>query len=63
MGGVKTNEEVTFITTLLHFHYFTSLETGNTQKSEVFLQRISLGNVNASVATLETLCKCIYPRF
>ena len=30
MGGVKTNEEVTFITTLLHFHYFTSLETGNT---------------------------------
>ena len=32
---------VIFITILLHFHYFISLETANTQKSEVFLMRIS----------------------
>ena len=43
--------EVIFITILLHIHYFISLETANTQKSEVFLLRISLGNVNASVVT------------
>ena len=63
---------------LLYFHYFISLETGNNQKSEVFLLEISLGNVNASVVTwryfqiynvsfrkefLETLCKCIYLGF
>ena len=69
---------VIFITILLHFHYFISLETANTQKSEVFLLRISSGNVNASVVTcrypqiynfsfrkefLETLCKCIYLEF
>ena len=42
------NEGVIFITILLHFHYFISLETVITQKSEVFLLRISLGNVNAS---------------
>ena len=42
---------VIFITILLHFHYFISLETANTQKSEVFLLRISSGNVNASVVT------------
>ena len=47
---------VIFITILLHFHYFISLETANTQKSEVFLLRISLGNVNASVVT------CRYPQ-
>ena len=46
---LKTNGGVIFITTLLHFHYFISLETTNTQKSEVFLLRISLENVNASV--------------
>ena len=45
-----------FIAILLHFHYFISLETANTQKSEVFLLRISLGNVNASVVT------CRYPQ-
>ena len=28
----------------LHFHYFISLETANTQKSEVFLLKISSGN-------------------
>ena len=70
---LKTN--VIFITILLHFHYFVSSETGNIQESEVFLLRISLGNVNASVVNcrypqiykfsfgkefLETLCKCIY---
>ena len=75
---LKTNAGVIFITTLLHFHYFISLETANTQKDEVFLLRISSGNVNASVVTcrypqiynfsfrkefLETLCKCIYLGF
>ena len=75
---LKTNGGVIFITTLLHFHYFTSLETVNTLRSKVFLLRISLGNVNASVVTcrypqiynfsfrkefLETLCKCIYLGF
>ena len=50
MGGVKNKWGVIFITILLHFHYFISLETANTQKSEVFLLRVSLGNVNASVA-------------
>ena len=49
------------------------LETANTQKSEVFLLRMSLGNVNESFVTclyrqiynfsfrkefLETLCEC-----
>ena len=67
-----------FITTLLHFHYFISLETANTRKSHVFLLRFSLRNVNASVITcrypqvynfsfrkelLETLCECIYLGF
>ena len=69
---------VIIITILLHFHYFISLETANTQKSEVFLLIISSGNMNASVVTcqylqiydfsfrkefLETLFKCIYLRF
>ena len=48
---LKTNGGVIFITILLHFYYFTFLETANIQKSEVFLLRISLGNVNASVVT------------
>ena len=50
---LKINGGVIFITTLLHF---ISLETESTQKSEVFLLRISLGNVNASVIT------CRYPQ-
>ena len=69
---------VIFITILLHFHYFISLETANTLKSEVFLLRISSGDVNASVVTyrysqiynfsfrkefLQTLSKCIYLEF
>ena len=41
---------------LLHFHYFISLETAKTQKSEVFPLRISSVNVNASVVT------CQYPQ-
>ena len=72
--GLNINGGVIFITTLLHFHYFISLEAANTQKREMFLSRISLGNVNASVVTcqypqiynfsfrkkfLETLCNCI----
>ena len=48
-GELKTNGGVISITVLLHVHYLISLETANTQKSEVFLLRISLGNVNASV--------------
>ena len=37
---------------LLHFHYFISLETATTQKTEVFLLRISSENVTTSgVAT------------
>ena len=69
---------VIVITILLHFHYFISLGTANTQKTEGFLLRIFSGNVNASVVTcqypqiynfsfrikfLETLCKCIYLGF
>ena len=42
---------VIFITILVHFYYFISLEAANTQEKEVFLLRISLGNVNASVVT------------
>ena len=41
------------ITTL---NYFISLETANTQKSEMFLLRSSSGNVNTSVVT------CQYPQ-
>ena len=48
---LKTNGGVIYITTLLHFDYFISLETANTEICEVFLLRISLGNVNASVVT------------
>ena len=76
--NLKTNEGVKFITTLLHSHYFIFLETANIQKSEVFLLRMSLGNVNESFVTclyrqiynfsfrkefLETLCECIYSGF
>ena len=49
MGGVKSIWRVIFIIILLHFHYFISLETANTQKGEAFLLRISLGNVNAQL--------------
>ena len=53
---LKTNGGVINITILLHFHYFISLETAITQKSEVIVLRISFGNVNASVVT------CRYPQ-
>ena len=56
MGGVKSIWRVIFIIILLHFHYFISLETANTQKSEVLFLKISSGNVNASVVT------CQYPQ-
>ena len=78
MGGVKNKWGVIFVNALLHFHYFISLETASTQKSEVFVLKTSLRNVNATVVTcrhpqiynfsfrkkfLETLCKCIYLGF
>ena len=51
----KHSEQITrniiIITILLHFHYSISLETASTQKSELFLLRISLENVNALVVT------------
>ena len=53
---LNTNGGVIFSTILLHFHYVISLELANTHKSEVFLLRISLGNVNPSVVT------CRYPQ-
>ena len=45
---------VIFITTT---SYFVSLETASTRKSEVFMLRISSGNVNASV-----IMTCQYPQ-
>ena len=47
---------VIFITILLHFHYFFSLETANTQKSGMFLLRIFSGHLIVSVVT------CQYPQ-
>ena len=52
MGGVKSMWRSN-ITTL---NYFISLETANTQKSEMFLLRSSSGNLNTSVVT------CQYPQ-
>ena len=61
---------VIFITILLHFHYFISLETANNHKSHVFPFRISSGNLQFesyifcfTKEFLETLCKCIYLGF
>ena len=51
MGGVKNiwvSNIYYYITTL---PYFISLEAANTQKSEIFLLRISSGNLDASVVT------------
>ena len=39
---LQTNGAIMFRTILLQFHYFISLETANTPKSEVFLLIISL---------------------
>ena len=77
MIGVKNKWELIFITILLNFYYFISLEIASTQKSEVLLLRISLGNVNASVVTCRypqiynfsfrkeflEICECIYLGF
>ena len=51
MGGVKNiwvSNIYYYITTL---PYFIPLEAANTQKSEIFLLRISSGNFDASVVT------------
>ena len=56
MGGVKNKWRSIIYYYITTLSYFISLETANTQKSEVFLLRISLGNVNASVVT------CRYPQ-
>ena len=42
---------------LLQLHYFISLQTANSHKSEVFLLKISSGNVNASVVILKVIKK------
>ena len=55
MRGVKIIFGEKYV--LLQFHYLIFLEIANTQKSEVFLLRISSGNVNASVAAT-----CQYPQ-
>ena len=47
---LKTNGGVIVITILLLIHYFISLETE--KKSEAFLLRISLGNVNGLVVDI-----------
>ena len=52
MGGVI------FITTISLFHFFRTLETSNNQKSEMFLLRISSGNVNESAVVT-----CQHPHF
>ena len=59
---------VIFITILLHFHYFISLETTNTQKSEMFLlmwmHQLFLADIlSFRKEFLETLRKCIYLGF
>ena len=46
MGGVKNIWGSNIYHYINTFHYFFSLKT---QKSEMFLLRISLGNLNASV--------------
>ena len=56
MGRVKRMFGVIFIIILLPILCFISLETANTQKSEMFLLKITSGNVNASVPT------CRYPQ-
>ena len=56
MGGVKNKLGSNIYSILLYFHYFISLETAYTQKSEVFILRISLEIHNASVVT------CRYPQ-
>ena len=56
MSGDKNKWESNIYYNIATLSYFISLETASTstQKSEVFLLRISLGNVNVSVVT------CLY---
>ena len=42
---------------IYYYNFIISLETANTQKSEVFLWRISSGDVNVSVVVT-----CQYPQ-
>ena len=76
MGGVKNIWESNIYYYITKLYYF--IKTANTPKNEMFLLRISSGNLNPSVVTclqhqihnfyfrkefLETLCKCIYLGF
>ena len=78
MGGTKNKWGSNTYYYITKFHYSISLETASTQNSEVFLLRISLENVIASVVTcwypqiynfrfrkevLETISKCICLEF
>ena len=67
---LKINGGVIFMTILIDFHYFICLETTNTQKSGIFLLRISSRKLLFKIYIfsfrqefLETLCKCIYLGF
>ena len=51
MGGTKNKWGSNTYYYITKFHYSISLETASTQNSEVFLLRISLENVIASVVT------------
>ena len=52
---LKANGGVILITILLHFHYFISAETAKTQTVEVFVLKISLGNVNEHLLLADIL--------
>ena len=59
MGGVKIIWEEQYL--LLHFHYLISLKTAKHPESEVFLLRISSGNVIISgVIACQYLLKVPY---
>ena len=51
MGGVKNIWVSNIYYYIATLPYFISLEAANTQKSEIFLLRISSGNLDASVVT------------
>ena len=52
---LKANGGVILITILLHFHYFIFAETAKTQTVEVFVLKISLGNVNEQLLLADIL--------
>ena len=67
---LKINGGVIFITILLHFHYFISLEKANTQKNEVFHLKISsemwmhqllLDNILKFTISVLTVPSAVYP--